>query len=171
VPGCCLTRLRMEENMRPTTANDDNVFDFQALLHPGTVFEHPKDVVGHPSLTLAEKQAILVSWGRFGNCLMSRVAGSGSTEGALSIDAILEALCEPEGGPRNPGSSGRHCCRLLLFRGFLRDHPPGGLQLDVLVLEIRHHFQFGLFTNYPFRAGELRAVLACVCGIRRNCLP
>jgi hypothetical protein len=23
--------------MRPTTAFDDNVFDFQALLHPGTV--------------------------------------------------------------------------------------------------------------------------------------
>ena len=31
--------------MRQTTASDDNVFDFQALLHPGTVFEHPKDVV------------------------------------------------------------------------------------------------------------------------------
>jgi hypothetical protein len=31
----------MEENMRPTSAINDNVFDFQALLHPGTVFEHP----------------------------------------------------------------------------------------------------------------------------------
>ena len=30
--------------MRPTTATHDNVFDFQALLHPGTVFEHPKDL-------------------------------------------------------------------------------------------------------------------------------
>ena len=39
--------------MRPTTATHDNVFDFQALLHPGTVFEHPKDVVTHPSLSLA----------------------------------------------------------------------------------------------------------------------
>ena len=48
--------------MRPTTATDDNVFDFQALLHPGTVFEHPKDVVAHPCLTLAEKRAILASW-------------------------------------------------------------------------------------------------------------
>ena len=44
--------------MRTTTAND-NVFDFQALLHPGTVFEHPKDVVSYPDLTLAEKRAIL----------------------------------------------------------------------------------------------------------------
>ncbi len=47
--------------MRPTTA-DDNVFDFDALLHPGTVFETPKDVLDHPALTLAEKRAILASW-------------------------------------------------------------------------------------------------------------
>lgn len=44
--------------MRPTTAINDNVFDFQALLHPGIVFEHPKDVVAHPDLTVAEKRAI-----------------------------------------------------------------------------------------------------------------
>lgn len=47
--------------MRPTTA-DDNVFDFNALLHPGTVFETPGDVLDHPALTLAEKRAILASW-------------------------------------------------------------------------------------------------------------
>src|SRR5438874_1378539 len=47
----------MEETMRPTTATCDNVFDFQALLHPGTVFEHPKDVVARPSLTLGEPGA------------------------------------------------------------------------------------------------------------------
>ena len=47
--------------MRPTTA-DDNVFDFDALLHPGTVFDHPKDVVSHAGLTMAEKRAILASW-------------------------------------------------------------------------------------------------------------
>jgi hypothetical protein len=28
--------------MRPTTALDDNVFDFEYLLHPGTKFEHPR---------------------------------------------------------------------------------------------------------------------------------
>jgi hypothetical protein len=49
----------MEENMRPTTATHDNVFNFEALLHPGTVFEHPKDVVSHPDLTLAEKRRFL----------------------------------------------------------------------------------------------------------------
>ena len=41
--------------MRPTTAIKDNVFDINALIHPGTVFNHPRDVVSHPTLTLAEK--------------------------------------------------------------------------------------------------------------------
>jgi hypothetical protein len=48
--------------MRPTTAHDDNIFDLNYLLHPGTTFEHPRDVVFHPSLSLAEKRAILASW-------------------------------------------------------------------------------------------------------------
>ena len=50
--------------MRPTPAQHahDNVFDFNALLHPGTAFEHPRDVVSNPKLTLAEKRAILASW-------------------------------------------------------------------------------------------------------------
>ena len=48
--------------MRPTTAINDNIFDFQALLHPGTVFEHPRDVLSNPDLTLVEKRAILASW-------------------------------------------------------------------------------------------------------------
>jgi len=45
--------------MRPTTAFDDNVFDINALLHPGTRFDHPRDVVSHPSLTLSEKRVRL----------------------------------------------------------------------------------------------------------------
>jgi hypothetical protein len=92
----------MEENMRPTTATD-NVFDFQALLHPGTVFEHPKDVVAHPSLTLAEKRAILASWASDASaiaCCPALRAPEGLAP--VSIDAILEALCELDGGPRNP---------------------------------------------------------------------
>ena len=49
--------------MRPTTAFDDNVFDITALLHPGTVFDCPRDVVAHPSLSISEKRAILASLG------------------------------------------------------------------------------------------------------------
>lgn len=40
--------------MRPTTAFYDNVFDLNALLHPGTVFDHPSDVLADPSLSVSE---------------------------------------------------------------------------------------------------------------------
>ena len=89
--------------MRPTTA-DDNVFDFDALLHPGTVFEHPKDVVSHPDLTLAEKRAILASWASDASAIASCPAlrAPKGLKAPVSIDAILEALCELDDGPRNP---------------------------------------------------------------------
>lgn len=48
--------------MRPTTASDDNVIDFNALLHPGTVFDHPRDVLADASLSISEKCAIPASW-------------------------------------------------------------------------------------------------------------
>ena len=89
--------------MRTTTAND-NVFDFQALLHPGTVFEHPKDVVAHPALTLAEKRAILASWASDASAIASCPAlrAPEGLKAPVSIDDILEALCELDGDPRNP---------------------------------------------------------------------
>ena len=40
----------------------DNVFDLNAVLHPATVFEHPRDVVADATLSLSEKRAILASW-------------------------------------------------------------------------------------------------------------
>jgi len=42
--------------MRPTTAHDDNIFDLNSLLHPGTAFEHPRDVASDFHLSLAEKR-------------------------------------------------------------------------------------------------------------------
>jgi hypothetical protein len=83
----------MEENMRPTTATG-NVFDFQALLHPGTVFEHPKDVVAHPSLTLAERRAILASWASDASAIAfcPALRAPEGLKAPVSIDAILEAL-------------------------------------------------------------------------------
>lgn len=88
--------------MRPTTA-DDNVFDFNALLHPGTVFEHPKDVVGH-GLTTAEKRAILASWASDASAIAScpSMRFPAGLKKPVSIDEILEALCELDCGPRNP---------------------------------------------------------------------
>src|ERR1700731_1380517 len=90
--------------MRPTTALDDDVFDFNTLRHPGTTFEHPKDVVTHPSLSLAEKRAILESWASDASAIASCPAlrAPEGLKAPVSIDAILEAWCELDGGPRTP---------------------------------------------------------------------
>ena len=50
--------------MRPTTAPTLQMIDLDlnALVHPGTLYEHPRDVLADPPLSLAEKRAILASW-------------------------------------------------------------------------------------------------------------
>ena len=90
--------------MRPTTATSDNVFDFNALLHPGTVFQHPNDVVADPSLTLSEKRAILASWASDASAIAScpSLRAPEGLKAPVIIDEILEALCALDGGPRHP---------------------------------------------------------------------
>jgi hypothetical protein len=90
--------------MRPTTALDDNVFDFDYLLHPGIKFEHPRDVVSHAGLTLAEKRAILASWASDASAIASCPAlrAPEGLKAPVTIDEILEALCMLDGGPRHP---------------------------------------------------------------------
>jgi hypothetical protein len=90
--------------MRPTTALDDNVFDFSTLLHPGTTFEHPRDVVSHPKLSPAEKRAILASWASDASAIASCPAlrASEGLKAPVTIDEILDSLCALDGGPRHP---------------------------------------------------------------------
>ena len=90
--------------MRPTTAFGDNVFDFNALLHPGTVFDHPRDVVTDASLSVSEKRAILASWASDASAIASCPAlrAPAGLRAPVTIDEVLEALCELDGGPRHP---------------------------------------------------------------------
>lgn len=90
--------------MRTTTAPTDNVFDFNALLHPGTVFEHPRDVVADTHLSIAEKRAILASWASDASAIASCPAlrAPEGLKAPVSIDEILEALSALDDGPRNP---------------------------------------------------------------------
>jgi hypothetical protein len=94
----------MEATMRPTTARDGNVFHFEALIHPGTVYAHPRDVVSDPALSLAEKRAILASWASdasaIASCPALRVPEG--LKAPVTIDEILDALCALDGGPRHP---------------------------------------------------------------------
>ena len=87
-----------------TTPAYDNVFDFNALLHPGTVFETPRDVLNHPGLTLAEKRAILASWASDASAIPScpSMRAPAGLKGPVSIDEILDALRALDGGPRTP---------------------------------------------------------------------
>lgn len=90
--------------MRLTTAHHDNFFELDALLHPGTTFGHPRDVVSHPSLSLAEKRAILASWASDASAIAScpSLRAPKGLKAPVSIDEILEALCALDGGPRHP---------------------------------------------------------------------
>ena len=90
--------------MRPTTAMKDNVFDINALIHPGTAFNHPRDVVSHPTLTLAEKRAILASWASDASAIASCPAlrAPDGLKAPVTIDEILDALCALDGKPWNP---------------------------------------------------------------------
>jgi len=82
----------------------DNVYDLNALLHPGSVFDHPKDVLADTSLSRAEKRAILASWASdaaaVASCPSLRAIPGVST--VVSIDDILEALSSLDRGPRHP---------------------------------------------------------------------
>jgi hypothetical protein len=40
----------------------DNIIDLNAILHPSSVYDHPKDVVVDQTISIGEKRAILVSW-------------------------------------------------------------------------------------------------------------
>jgi hypothetical protein len=103
----------MEETMRPTTAFDDNVFDINALLHPGTVFDHPREVLADASLSVWEKRAILASWASDASAVAScpSLRAPASLKAPVTIDEILAALCELDGGPRHPpgGKPNRLC--------------------------------------------------------------
>ncbi len=92
--------------MRPTSApviqTDDP--DLGALIHPGTVFDHPRDVVAHPTLTLSEKRAILASWASDASAIASCPAlrAPEGLKKPVPIDEILDALVELDRGPRHP---------------------------------------------------------------------
>lgn len=83
---------------------DDNVYDLNAILHPGTVFDHPRDVLADPTLSRAEKRSILASWASDAAAINSCPAlrAVPGTRKIVSIDDILEALSSLDHDPRHP---------------------------------------------------------------------
>jgi len=66
---------------------------FDALVHPSQVFEHPRDVVSDPHLSLNEKRAILASWASDA-CAVGAAPGLRKTPAGrvVSFDEIMHAM-------------------------------------------------------------------------------
>jgi|SRR3954462_3542130 hypothetical protein len=82
----------------------DNVVDLDAILHPGSVYDHPRDVVADNTLSTAEKRAILASWASDAAAVASNPAFRelpGSNR-MVTIDEVLEALSALDHGPKGP---------------------------------------------------------------------
>jgi hypothetical protein len=82
----------------------DNVIDLNAILHPGSVYDHPRDVVADTTISIREKRAILASWASDAAAVASNPALRelpGSHHFA-SIDDVLEALSALDRGPEDP---------------------------------------------------------------------
>jgi hypothetical protein len=82
----------------------DNVVDLNAILHPGSVYDHPRDVIADMTLSTSEKRAILASWASDAAAVASNPAfrelpGSNRT---VTIDEVLEALSALDHGPKGP---------------------------------------------------------------------
>ena len=74
----------------------DNVFDLNAVLHPGTVFDHPRDVVAEPEVLFR--------------------GGPVGTDGALAVGALRDPGDPPVGwrpvaGPRSAARSSSRSTR------------------------------------------------------------
>jgi hypothetical protein len=68
--------------------------ELDKLLHPASAFDHPRDVVRHPDLTLEEKRAILSSWASDACAVESQPALRRPPGGKqpVGFDEIVEAL-------------------------------------------------------------------------------
>ena len=82
----------------------DNIIDLNAILHPGSVYDHPRDVVADPTISIGEKRAILASWASdaasvASNPALRELPGS---RAMVTIDEVLDALSALDRGPKGP---------------------------------------------------------------------
>jgi hypothetical protein len=88
---------------------DDFDVDLNALLHPASAFDHPRDVLNDPDLTRNEKRAILSSWASDA-CAVDSAPGLRHVPGTrnpVSFDEIIDALrALDDPTPPRPGGKG-----------------------------------------------------------------
>ena len=82
----------------------DNIIDLNAILHPGSVYDHPRDVVADQTISIGEKRAILASWASDAAAVTSNPAlrELPGSRGLVTIDDVLEALSTLDHSPKGP---------------------------------------------------------------------
>jgi hypothetical protein len=75
--------------------------DLNALLHPASAFDHPRDVVNDPDLTTEEKRAILSSWASDACSVEAQPAMRlpPRAKHPIGFDEIVDALRSLDSGP------------------------------------------------------------------------
>lgn len=77
--------------------------DLNALLHPASAFNHPRDVLTDPDLTRAEKRAILSSWASDACAVAPGLRQPPGAKQAVTFDDIIDALRALDDPPPRPG--------------------------------------------------------------------
>jgi len=82
----------------------DNIIDLNAILHPGSVYDHPDDVVADQTISIGEKRAILASWASDAAAVASNPAlrELPGSRRLVTIDDVLEALAALDQHPKGP---------------------------------------------------------------------
>jgi hypothetical protein len=89
----------------------DNIIDLNAILHPGSVYDHPRDVLTDQTISIREKRAILASWASDAAAVASNPAlrELPGSRRQVTIGDVLEALSALDHHPKGPpgGKSAR----------------------------------------------------------------
>ena len=80
----------------------DNIIDLNAILHPGSVYDHPRDVVADQTISLGEKRAILASWASDAAAVASNPALRELPGSRRLVTIVLEALSALDHHPKGP---------------------------------------------------------------------
>jgi hypothetical protein len=84
--------------------HSDNIIDLNEILHPGSIYDHPRDVVADSTRSIGEKRAILAAWASDAAAVASNPAlrELPETRRMVSIDDVLEALSSLDPRPKGP---------------------------------------------------------------------
>ena len=82
----------------------DNIIDLNAIFHPASVYDHPRDVVADQTISIREKRAIIASWASDAAAVASNPAlrELPGSRRLVTIDEVLEALSALDHRPKGP---------------------------------------------------------------------